>query len=546
MSIIDTLKNIFIAPATARALSIQQDREIESSSYYNPGYNPYMYGNLTAGEKSPGGLSCSGMVRTFDNQQIRLNARDMMYDSPPAEAIAVRYGDTVADVGLKVKFEPQADILGISLEEAEEKAEDLNNRFHLWASSKDSDITGNDNLYQNQWIYAYWQQRDNDQFIRLFYSSDKDLISPLQVGFIDPDQLVGSGFVSSFGQQYNYEDGIIRNSVGKETGYVVQWWDGTEYKKKTIMAKGRSGRTHVLHGYHKRYAGQGRGMSRFIHALQELEQITDFSQAHIQKAVNQSTYGFYTKPSKDAPASSPVGEILNQASTAIPSSVYGANPVSAPTGATPMSFNMLDEATVRQGSVWVTTLEAGEDMSAVPNTAPSDNFDQFVNSFFSYLAASMSMPLEVVLMKFNNNYSASRATLVLFWRVVEKLRAEMASDFLNPVKEAWLSEEIAAGRISLPGWSDPRLRAAWANCRWQGAPMPNIDPLKEANAAEKRVILGQETLADGAQNNNGSSFKANTAKLNREFEAQTLPKWHSNAVVEIDEEIDDEDGGEDE
>ena len=93
----------------------------------------------------------------------------------------------------------------------------------------------------------------------------------------------------------------------------------------------------------------------------------------------------------------------------------------------------------------------------------------------------------------------------------------MNADLNNTVYEMFLSEVIAAGRISAPGWSDPRLRAAWLNARWIGVPMPNIDPQKTAVADTKYAELGAQTLDRIARNFNGSSGKANRAKLKREY-----------------------------
>jgi capsid protein len=129
----------------------------------------------------------------------------------------------------------------------------------------------------------------------------------------------------------------------------------------------------------------------------------------------------------------------------------------------------------------------------------------------------MSMPVEVLLMKFGSNYSASRAALLLFWRVALRWRQEMASDCLNPIYEMWLSGEIAAGRIEAPGWSDPRLRAAWLANNWVGSPMPNIDPSKTAKATKMQVEMGLTTLGRAARELNGSDGKANRAKIAREF-----------------------------
>ena len=116
-------------------------------------------------------------------------------------------------------------------------------------------------------------------------------------------------------------------------------------------------------------------------------------------------------------------------------------------------------------------------------------------------------------------------TLLLFWAVAEIHREEIASDFLNPVFQSWISEEIAAGNIEAPGFSDPSLRKAWLDCRWVGSPMPNIDPMRTAKADQMYVEMGATDLDRLAQEHNGSDGRINRAKLNRQVEELTIPPW---------------------
>jgi len=171
-------------------------------------------------------------------------------------------------------------------------------------------------------------------------------------------------------------------------------------------------------------------------------------------------------------------------------------------------------------------LKEGESLEPFKDTAPAESYEKFVGAFLSHLSASVGMPLEVLLMKFSESYSASRASLILFWRVAEIWRKELIADFLHPVYESWLAGEIAAGRIQAPGWSDPRLRAAWLSSSWVGIPMPNIDPMKTAKADKTYVEIGAQTLDRVARNHNGSDGSMNRAKLAREYAELPSAPWN--------------------
>ena len=73
---------------------------------------------------------------------------------------------------------PDIKILGISEEEAQEWAESVSARFEMWANSKQCTRNETMNFYQLQRLYHRNQQRDGENFVRLHYSNDKELMSP--------------------------------------------------------------------------------------------------------------------------------------------------------------------------------------------------------------------------------------------------------------------------------------------------------------------------------------------------------------------------------
>ena len=96
----------------------------------------------------------------------------------------------------------------------------------------------------------------------------------------------------------------------------------------------------------------------------------------------------------------------------------------------------------------------------------------------------------------------------------------MASNFCQPVYEEWLAEAVARGRIAAPGFfADPLVRFAWCGAEWVGDGPGAIDPLKEINAAEKRLALNITTLETETMLHNGSAWQDNIAQRKREQDA---------------------------
>ncbi len=280
---------------------------------YGPGYVSANYGSRSSGAKFAGGITPSG-GRIFDHRAMRSNARDAYHDSSQARAIVDRFADSVADTGLKLESSPNAGILGITPEQAEAWATIVEPRFDLYARSKNQHRAENMTFYQSHRLYELFQQRENDMFVRLYYNNDRSLQNPLQFEFIDPDQIRNDAFTSTYGVRFT-DDGIERDSHGREKAYKIWYQDPTKYgayKEATVDKRGRSGRLHMLHGFSQEYAGQGRGYSRLGSALQEFENISTFTLAQIQKAIAQSSISMYTKPSQHADASNPMAELMNQ------------------------------------------------------------------------------------------------------------------------------------------------------------------------------------------------------------------------------------------
>lgn len=494
--------------------------------------NRFVINDRGGGAKWFSSLSGSGQNHFIDHYRSRQNARRSMHDTPLARSMVERMADTVADVGLRLELSPDAKLLGITLEEAEAWGKEQSARFHLWASNKKQHRSETLTFYQYQRLYSYLQQRDNDMFTRLYYSNESGLQSRLQFESIDPNQIRGDAFTSSYGMQCGF-DGIERDERGREKAYKVyiKNEDGT-YQEKTISAVGRSGRIHMLHGFRPEYSGQRRGYTRLAHAIQEFENLTDFSSATIKKAINQSCIVGFVEPSKDEDASNPFEHMLTDAGAGPAAQMFGSQAAADPTPITPSEtpgvegYYRIPEATMdTAGSMFITNLTKGSKMTFAQNSSPGDSFDKFVDSFAGYLSASTGTPLEVVLMKFGQNYSASRATLLLFWRIAIGWRFEMDADLLSPVVEMWLSEEIAAGRTVAPGWSDPRLRAAWLCKNWIGTPAPDIDPVKTAKARRENIEIGVTNMDREARDHNGSSAASNLEKNRALFENYTMPPW---------------------
>ena len=133
------------------------------------------------------------------------------------------------------------------------------------------------------------------------------------------------------------------------------------------------------------------------------------------------------------------------------------------------------------------------------------------------VGAALEIPYEVLIKNFTSSYSASRGSLLEAWKMFRMRRDWLASTFCQPIYEEWLREAVLKGRVSAPGYlDDPAIRAAWSNAEWFGDSQGQLDPLKEAQAAQLRVYEGFSTREREAAELTGMKFEEIVATRRRE------------------------------
>jgi len=477
---------------------------------------------LRSGGKSAVGLARYENFLIIDHWATRQNTRVAVHESTQARIIVKRKNDTVIGPGLRPDPAPIANILGITPEQAKDWADDAKERFNLWALSKGSDLTGRNNFYQNQSLIKWQSDRDGEYFIRFTYSDDVSLLNPLQISFIDPNQIRGDEFTTSFGPS-TQEDGIIHDKNGKETGFKV-WINDPKnigrFKIIEIPAIDRkTGRPLMIHGYKPEFAGQTRGIPEISHGLQEFEDITSFDVATGKKRIMEATLGLTVENEIQTPSDMDFSSI-NAGGNAgvIVTDAPSASPVPTNLGVAGVRHCEINEATVTEpGTIHVFGGQQGDKVKAIPSATPAEKTSDYVDYKTRYLSASMSMPFTVAVMQMGKAHSASRAELGMLAGVIKTEIADLASDAFDPIWSAFISEEIASGRMKAPGFSDPILRQAWLNMNWTGDPLPDVDPLKTLEGVRLALDLGLTDLDKESMKHNNSSGESNRAKLAKQI-----------------------------
>jgi len=171
------------------------------------------------------------------------------------------------------------------------------------------------------------------------------------------------------------------------------------------------------------------------------------------------------------------------------------------------------------GSGAIVGLKTGESIETADPGRPNTSFDPFVKAILQQVGVALEIPFEILIGHFSSSYSASRAALLEAWRFFRGRRKWLSDNFCQLVYEIWLYEAIAAERIWAPGYfSDPIIQKAYAGALWIGDAPSQIDPVKEVDAAEKRLKIGLSTLDEETTNLTGGDFETNYPRIKKERE----------------------------
>ena len=93
------------------------------------------------------------------------------------------------------------------------------------------------------------------------------------------------------------------------------------------------------------------------------------------------------------------------------------------------------------------------------------------------------------------------------------MRDWFSDDFCQPIYEALFAEAVARGRIQAPGFSsDPAIRKAYTDCKWNGPSRTALNPSQEVEAAIKRVDAGFSAVEEETAQLTGGDCSRNIRK----------------------------------
>lgn len=437
---------------------------------------------------------------------LRQRSRDLYEGGGLARSGVNTLTTSVCGWGIMPKPKIDGDFLGLTDEAREETERNILREWRLWAENKMCDAERQQNFYDLQQLAFLSMLMSGDVFVlfgmkenpRTPYQTTIRLIeadricNPDSSGESESTETNGGGRIID-GVEIDKEGVVIRYYIASRSPIAAN--DNSELTWTAIDAfGGDTGYENMLHVMTHERPEQRRGVPLVAAEIEGLKQFSRYMNAEIAgKLVSAMLTVFIT--SKDDDGKAGMEDAVNEDEKVTD-----------------------DELKLELAPGAIYDLPPGKHPETVDPKRSDTQFEVFVNTFIMVIASSMGIPKEVLVKKYESNYTAARAALLDFWRTVKVYRRRFNSGFNQPIYEQWLSEAVAAGRIEAPGFfDDPIVRQAWCGCSWMGASMGHVDPLKEVKAAEARIRNNISTEEQEAMEYNGNNWDEVVRQRNKEI-----------------------------
>lgn len=453
---------------------------------------------------------------------LRQRARDLYTGGGLARSGPNTMTTNVVGWGIQPKPKIDGDLLGMSDEACEEWERNTLREFKLWAGNTMCDAERSKDFWTMQQLvfrnhlvsgdaFAIFGMKENKRTpyqttIRIL---EADRVStPESSGDSEAKEMDGGGRIID-GVEINQEGEVVRYHITNR--HPLMETATEEVAWTAVDAFGSdTGLPNILHIMTHERPEQRRGIPFVAAQIEQIKQLDRYITSELAaNVVSAMLTAFITSDNDD-------GKFAMEDAV---------NPDEKTTD---------DELKLELAAGAVYELPPGKKVTEINPLRNNSAFDGFVSALETIIGAGMGIPKEVLIKKYESNYTAARGALLDFWREVRVYRSAFNANFNQPVYEQWLSEAVAIGRVEAPGFfEDPAIRQAWCGCLWMGASMGHVDPLKEVNAAEKRIQLNITTEEQEASEYNGNDWTANVRQRKKEINALSSEDGATNNKEEV-------------
>lgn len=417
--------------------------------------------------------------------------------------------------GLEPQSSPETSVTGWTEEQRSTFISQAESFFRRYAGSKKIDHYGKCNFQQLQAIALRNCLVDGDSLLHRSYRN----------GFHDYEpyvQVLSGRWVRNPNAEMDTKrliGGVAFDKAGREVGYFIGETSAdlvdnfTSYFVRKFNPKSGFEEFDLIRlDLHE--ANQVRGLPVLAPVLEDIFDLETFKAAYKAKAATQALFTGIITSEKDAPAPvvSTVDTLRNLSK---PTTVEEAKEA--------IAAGQVNDISLGSGNI--IQLNPGEKWEQAESKVPATDYDKFVESELTHIASGVGnggLAYEMVLQKYNDNYSASRATIAGQEKKFKNLRSVFSTQFCDPIWEQVIDWGIRKGYIEAPGYieGDWMFRKSVLACTWIGPSPINIDPKKEVEAHIMAINAGLETKEDAVREMFGKDYEETVERRVHEKELE--------------------------
>ncbi len=402
---------------------------------------------------NPGAIA----VLLSTQNELRAKSRDLVRRNAWAAAGIEAFVSNAIGTGIK----PQSMIQDEGLREA------VQSLWREWC--EDADAAGMTDFYGLQTLACRAMLEGGECLIRLRFRRPEDgLAVGMQLQVLEPEHLPQT-MNTQLSTGNVVRAGIEFDRLGRRVAYHLYRSHPGEGGLAPMSGVGgmdtvRVDAGEIIHLFRVLRPGQIRGEPWLTRALVKLNELDQYDDAELVRKKTAAMFaGFITRLS---PEDNLMGEGLPDASGA---ALAGLEP----------------------GTMQI--LEPGEDVKFSQPADVGASYAEFLRMQFRAVAAAIGVTYEQLTGDLTQvNYSSIRAGLLEFRRRVEALQhGVIVHQFCRPIWQAWMTEAVLEGALSLPGYSrSGATRRAYQAVKWIPQGWQWVDPLKEADAMKAAIRSG--------------------------------------------------------
>ena len=437
---------------------------------------------------------------TYELADLRSRSRDLLRNTPLAAGAINTVCTNVVGSGLQLQSRIDRSILNISDDQADEWENKAELEWALFWDTKEVDLNRTLNGPGITELVFRQVLENGDVFVNLPRMTRGFTPYLTRLQLIEADRVCNSNSVTDTNE---LAMGVEKDEYGAPRSYHIC----NEYPYYNLASNKKAGKKwtvipayseitalpNILHVFRPLRPGQSRGLPYLTPVIEQLKQVDRYSEAELMAAVISSMLTVFIKTEKGSTDFDTTGLGVETKATS-------------------------SDTDVKLAAGAIIDLAQGEDIAVVDPKRPNTSFDPFVQAVLRQVGVALEIPFEILIKHFTASYSAARAALLEAWKFFISRRVWLAANFIQPVYEIFLYEAISSGRLPAPGYfTNPLIRMAYSSAEWIGPAAGQIDPVKEADGAIKRINNGLSTRAKETAAL-GGDWDSNIRQLTKELQ----------------------------